>query len=99
MEGKTDVANVMVNTEEGLVLFPCTIRPGQRLIYDFEDVAYVVDNKYNILKEVAVEGLSMLPEGSSEVYLICESDPGKSRPEVTVRYITHERPVTLDPHK
>lgn len=99
VDGKTEVSNVMVNTEKGLVLFPCTIRPGQRLIYDFEDVAYVVDNKYNVLDEVTVEGISVLPEGSSEVYLICESDPNKSRPEVTVRYLTHERPETLDPYK
>ena len=97
VDGKVEIKNPMVNTEKGLVLFGCTIKPGQRLVYDFEDVAYVIDASYNKLEEIVPEGVSILPEGTSEVYLICEVDPEtKLLPEVTVRYVTREQPMRIE---
>lgn len=99
VEGEKEIRNPMINTEKGLVLFPCTIRPGQTLVYDFKDVAYVVDANHKVLEETTIEGISVLPEGSSEVYLICEVDPGEERPVVTVRYIIREEPEEIHPKK
>lgn len=99
VDGSTEIHDAMVNTEKGLVLFPCVIRPGQQLCYDFTDVARVMDANYNIVKEVTVEGLSELPEGDSEVYFICEYDPSKKRPEVSLRYVTHEKTEEIYPNK
>lgn len=96
VDGKVPINFPMINTEKGLVMFPCEIKPGQRLVYDFEDVAYIMDSNYNKLEEVVPEGLSMLPEGASEVYFICEVDPKTTqRPEVTIRYATHEQPIVV----
>lgn len=99
VEGNTEMRNPMVNTEKGLVLFPCTISPGQTLVYDFKDVAYVMDANYKTIEEVNIEGMSELPKGSSEVYLLCEADPEAERPVVTVRYITREKPEVIYPKK
>lgn len=99
VDGDVEVINPMVNTTRGLVMFPCTIKPGQRLFYDFGDTARVVDASFHVVEEVAVEGLPELEVGNNEVYFICEVDPTvKQRPEVSLRYIIRESEmmVTLD---
>ena len=96
VDGTVEVINPMVNTNRGLVMFPCTVKPGQRLFYDFGETARVVDVYFNVLEEVAVEGLAELEKGDNEAYFICEVDPVvKQRPEVSLRYITRERPVAV----
>ena len=69
-------------------MFTCTIKPGQRLVYDSGMVAYVMDANYKKLAEIAVEGLAELPEGTSEVRFYCETEKEGDRPVVTVRYFT-----------
>lgn len=88
VDGKVAVNNPMVNTEKGLVMFTCTIKPGQRLVYDSGTVAYVMDANYKKLAEIAVEGVAELPEGTSEVCFYCETEKEGDRPMVTVRYFT-----------
>ena len=95
VEGKREIVNPMVNTEKGLVFFPCVIQPGQCLVYDFEDVAKVVDANFNPILEVVPEGLSKLPEGVSEATLIIEMEPDGPLPDVTIRYLIRERPATI----
>ncbi len=75
VEGKVNVTNPMINTTKGLVMFPCTLEPGQQWVYDFGDYAYVMDANYNKLKTVSVEGLSELTQGDNEVTFFCEVDP------------------------
>ena len=91
VEGEVPVVNPMVNTEVGLVMFPCTIQPGQSLMYGFDDVAYVMDANCKKIAEVAIEGISVLPKGTSEVTFLCETENEGDRPEVTLRYITIEK--------
>ena len=104
VDGTTEILNPMVNTSRGLVMFPCVIKPGQCLMYDFGDTARVVDAAFHVLEEVAIEGLAELDKGDNEVYFLCEANPvAKQRPEVTLRYIIREQPeiVTLEntPHQ
>lgn len=96
VDGETEIINPMVNTSRGLVMFPCTIQPGQRLLYDFGETARVVDADYHIITEVTIEGLPEFDKGGNEVYFICEVDPeAQQRPLVTLRYITREQPETI----
>ena len=100
VEGNVDITNPMVNTSKGLLMFPCTIKPGQRLIYDFEEVAYVMDANLKILQEVAIEGVSELAKGDNEVSFYCEVDPeAEQLPVVRLRYITRDVPFVIRPHK
>lgn len=88
VDGEVAIKDPMVNTESGLVMFPCVIKPCQRLWYDFTDVAHVVDANGNTIKDVVVEGASLLPSGSSEVRFYCETAKEGVWPLVTVRYVT-----------
>ena len=100
VDGEVEIVNPMINTAKGLVMFPCTVRPGQRLIYDFGETALVVDANGNILQKLAIEGLAELAQGDNEVSLFCEVDPtAETRPMVRLRYITREPPMTVHPHK
>ena len=100
VEGEVEIANPMINTSEGLVMFPCTLEPGQQLMYDFGDYAYVMDANYNKLKTITVEGLSELAQGDNEVTFFCEVDPSaKQHPVVKLRYITREQSFMIHPHK
>ena len=78
----------MINTEKGLLMFPCTIKLGQRLLYDGGEVAYLMDENYKILKEITIEGVALLPEGTSKVHFYGETEKEGAVPEVTLRYIT-----------
>ena len=100
VEGKVEIANPMVNTSQGLVMFPCTLKPGQRLVFDFGEVAYVMDANFNKIEEVAVEGLPELSKGDNEVSFYCEVDPeAEQLPVVRLRYITREMPFIINPYK
>ena len=100
VDGVTDVVNPMVNTSRGLVMFPCTLKPGQQLDCHFGDTACIVDANLHLLETVAVEGLSELAKGDNEVNFLCEVDPETEQlPVVTLRYITRERFFLLHPYK
>ena len=100
VEGEVEVTNPMINTTKGLVMFPCTLKPGQLLVYDFGENAYVMDANYNKLRTVTVEGLPELAQGDNEVAFFCEVDPSvEQHPVVKLRYITRERPFVIHPHK
>ena len=99
IDGEVEIVNPMINTSKGLVMFPCTMKPGQRLFYDFGDNALVVDANGNTMEEVVVEGLSELAQGDNEVSLFCEVDPqAEQRPVVRLRYFTHEQPLVIHPY-
>ena len=99
VDGEVEIVNPMVNTSKGLVMFPCTLKPGQRLMYDFGETALVVDANYNRLEEVSIEGLPELSQGTNEVSFLCEVDPAAEKlPLVRLRYITKESPFIVYPH-
>ena len=99
VDGEVEIINPMVNTPKGLVMFPCTIKPGQRLMYDFGETAVVVDANLNRLEEVTIEGLPELAKGENEVNFLCEVDPEvETLPVVRLRYITRETPFIVYPH-
>ena len=96
VDGEVEILNPMVNTSKGLVMFPCALRPGQHLLYDFGETAWVVDADYHKLEEVTIEGLAELEEGSNEVYFLCEIDPVLTkRPVVTLRYLTRSQQMVM----
>lgn len=96
VDGEVEILNPMVNTTRGLVMFPCAIKPGQRLLYNFGETACVVDADYHKLEEVTIEGLAELDVDSSEAYFLCEVDPtAKKRPEVTLRYLTRSQQMMM----
>ena len=73
-----------------MLSFPCSISAGQYLIYDFEGSACITDINYNKIRDVAVEGVSLLDEGKSEVSFICKViTEERKKPDVTIRYYTH----------
>jgi hypothetical protein len=97
VDGEVEVLNPMVNTSMGLVMFPCALKPGQRLLYDFGETAWVVDADYHKIEEVFIEGLAELEEGSNEVYFLCEVNPAlKQRPVVSLRYITRSLQMVME---
>ena len=93
--GKDEVSNPMVSTEKSLVMFPCTLKQGEKIIYDFDGKAYLTDWNFNLIKEITPEGASLLPEGSSEVRLMCEAKP-KHQPQLIVRYMVREKPDMIN---
>jgi len=100
VDGVTEVDNPMINTNRGLVMFPCTVKPGQQLDYHFGDTAFIFDVNLHLLETVAVEGLPELAKGDNEVAFLCEVDPETEQlPVVTLRYITRERFFLLHPYK
>ena len=93
--GKDEVSNPMVSTEKSLVMFPCTLKQGEKIIYDFDGKAYLTDWNFNVIKEIVPEGASLLPEGSSEVRVMCEAKP-KHQPQLIVRYMVREKPDMIN---
>lgn len=90
VEGKGSISNPVVRTLNGILEFPCTIKAGQYLIYDFEGNACITDFNYNIIANVYALGESFLDEGISEVSFSCEVKmEERKKPEVNVRYYTH----------
>ena len=90
VEGKGSISNPVIRTFNGILEFPCTIKAGQYLIYDFEGNACITDFNYNIIANVYALGDSFLDEGISEVSFSCEVKmEERKKPEVNVRYYTH----------
>lgn len=100
VEGEVEIANPMINTDKGLVMFSCVLKPSQRLFYDFADTACVVDANSNVIELVAVEGIAELSQGNNEVSFLCEVDPSAEKlPLVWLRYITREQAFVIHPNK
>ena len=90
VEGKGSISNLAFRTPKGMLYFPCSIKAGQYLIYDFEGNACITDLNYNKIGDVTAEGVSVLEEGVSEVSFTCEvKTEERKKPEVTIRYYTH----------
>lgn len=89
IEGKGSVSELEFHTENGILRFPCTLKAGQCLFYDFDGTARITDLNYNTLERIVPQGVSYLSEGSTAVSFRCERQPedGKS-PMVTIRYIS-----------
>ena len=89
VDGKGNISELEFRTPNGILHFPCTIKAGQYLIYDFDGSAFITDMNYNKIEEILPQGVSFLEEGLSEVTFASEVQPeGNKKPEVTVRYIT-----------
>ena len=90
VEGKGSISNPVLMTPNGTLSFPCSIRAGQYLIYDFEGNACITDFNYNKITDVTAEGESVLNEGTSVVSFNCEvKTEERKKPDVTIRYYTH----------
>ena len=90
VEGKGSISNLAIQTPSGTLYFPCTIKAGQYLIYDFEGNACITDFNYNKIANVTAEGDSVLDEGISVVSFSCEVKMEERKtPEVNLRYYTH----------
>ena len=100
VEGKGSISNLVFRTPNGMLYFPCTIRAGQYLIYDFEGNACITDLNYNKIADVTAEGESFLNEGSSEVSFQCEvRTEERKKPDVSIRYYTHGEATGLKVQK
>ena len=96
VEGKGSISNLAFRTPNGMLYFPCSIKAGQYLIYDFEGNACITDLNYNKIGDVTAEGVSVLEEGVSEVSFTCEvKTEERKKPEVTIRYYTHGDAIRL----
>ncbi len=96
VEGKGSISNLAFRTPNGMLYFPCSIKAGQYLIYDFEGNACITDLNYNKIGDVTAEGVSVLDEGVSEVSFTCEvKTEERKKPEVTIRYYTHGDAIRL----
>ena len=90
VEGKGSISDLAFTTPNGMLYFPCSVRAGQYLIYDFEGNACITDLNYNKIGDVTAEGMSVLNEGISEVSFTCKVKmEERKKPEVTIRYYTH----------
>ena len=100
VEGKGSISNLVFRTPDGMLYFPCTIRAGQYLIYDFEGNACITDLNYNKIADVTAEGESFLNEGTSEVSFQCEvKTEERKKPDVSIRYYTHGEATGLKVQK
>ena len=96
VEGKGSVSELKFRTPNGILYFPCILKAGQYLMLDFDGSASITDLNFNTIQEITPQGVSFLDKGSSEVTFTCEMKPeGKKQPEVTVRYITRDKPETI----
>ena len=96
VEGKGSISEPTLRTENGILIFPCTLKSEQYLIYDFDGSAFVTDRNYNTIQEIQPQGVSYLPEGPSQVSFSCKvTNEGNKRPEVSLRFITRGKPETL----
>ena len=90
VEGFGSISELSLQTPNGILQFPCTIKAGQYLLYNFEGSAYITDLNYNKIREIEVQGIPYLEEGFSEVSFNCEvKTEERKKPEVTIRYYTH----------
>ena len=71
------------------------MKAGQQLFCGYNGTVRITDGDFNTLKEMAVEGLPVLPAGETEVTFTCEARGADKLPEVRVRYQTRETPMPL----
>ncbi len=98
VEGKGSISELELRTPNGILYFPCTVKAGQYLVFDFDGTAYVTDANFNTMEEILPQGVSILDEGPSEVSFKCKMKKEKEKqPEVTLRFITRGKPETIVP--
>ena len=98
VEGKGSISELELRTPNGILYFPCTVKAGQYLVFDFDGTAYVTDANFNTMEEILPQGVSMLDEGPSEVSFKCKMKKEKEKqPDVTLRFITRGKPETIVP--
>ena len=96
VEGKGSISGLSLRTPNGTIIFPCTLKAGQYLIYDFDGSAWITDLNFNKLEEVIAHGTAILNEGETEVTFSCEVQKEKGvMPRVTLRYITRGKETGL----
>ena len=96
VEGKGSISNPNLQTPNGTLHFPCTLKAGQYLVYGFDGEACITDQNFNKIEDIKAQGTSFLDEGRSEVSFTCETNAEKGKnPEVTIRYITRNAPETV----
>lgn len=95
VKGKGEIRQPVLVTAMDTIAFPCVVRAGQFLLYDFDGVARVTDADYHTLQEFTLERMLALPEGESAVTFSCKVKGEKKLPEVVVRYLTREEPTLI----
>ena len=95
VEGKGEIQNPVVHIGDEELLFPCTVKANQFLVYDFDTVAYITDLEYNTIETVTPVGQALLPEGQTEVRFSCTFANPRLAPKVSLRYLTREEPWLL----
>ena len=97
VEGKGSINDLYLETPNDTLRFPYTLKAGQFLFYDFDGKAYITDSNYNKIKEIETQGIIFLNEGNSEVSFNCNvKTEEKKTPHVTVRFITRDKPTSLN---
>ena len=97
VEGKGSINDLYLETPNDTLRFPYTLKAGQFLFYDFDGKAYITDSNYNKIKEIETQGVLFLNEGNSEVSFTCNvKTEEKKTPHVTVRFITRDKPTSLN---
>ena len=94
VEGEGQIENPQFMTDKGVILFPCTVKEGQYLLYSFDGTAQVTDKNFNILEMVSPQGEAQLPSGSSHVAFSCNKSDD-DYPDVLVRFITRGKAETI----
>ena len=96
VEGKGSISDVYLETPNDTLRFPCTLKSGQCLIYDFDGTAFITDMNYNKIKKIETQGVALLNEGSSDVSFFCNvTTEEKKLPYVTVRFMTRGEATQL----
>ena len=97
VEGKGSINDLYLETPNDTLRFPCTLKAGQCLIYNFDGTAFITDLNYNKIKEMETNGVALLNEGNSEISFTCNvKTEEKKTPHVTVRFITRGLPETIE---
>lgn len=97
VEGKGSVTNPCLRTADDVLMFSCTLKSGQYLLFDFNGKAIVTDKNYNFIASVEPQGTATLPQGDSAVSFSCESVKGEDDelPEISVRFMTRDLPEKI----
>lgn len=94
-DSEATIKNPTFTTQTGIIKFPCEIKSGQYLLYDFDGKAIVTDKDYNIIEAIQPQGFAKLLKGQSVISFSCEQNVDEDQPEVIVRYITRNNPETI----
>ena len=94
VEWEGSIRNPSFRTPTGAIQFPCEIKAGQYLLYDFHGKALITDKNYNTLQEVEPLGKADIPAGNSALSFSCEPH-GEDLPDVVVQFITKGSPEAI----